>query len=127
MQNRAIVALKGKEYTLDFTFNCFCEWESMSGKSLSTMTNSLMTGLKELRLLVYCCLQRYHGSEIRTVEQAGDLLEGVDINDLFLKITPYVVYALTGRKPEEAESEKKKWGENPELSALGISEERLSN
>lgn len=70
------VTVGGKAYTLRPTFDALCEFETLTGKSLDSMLESINNGsLSGLRAVVWCVLQDQHGDEIKVLKDASRWIE----------------------------------------------------
>ena len=66
-----LIKINGKEYFLKFTINSLCE---MKECGLDVMKLDETMDFTQIRSLFYFGLKKIHGQEIKSVEQAGDLM-----------------------------------------------------
>ena len=66
-----LIKINNKEYFLKFTINSLCE---MKDCGLDVMELDETMDFAQLRSIFYFGLKKIHGQEIKSVEQAGDLM-----------------------------------------------------
>ena len=66
-----LIKINNKEYFLKFTINSLCE---MKECGLDVMKLDETIDFAQLRSIFYFGLKKIHGQEIKSVEQAGDLM-----------------------------------------------------
>ena len=66
-----LIKINNKEYFLKFTINSLCE---MKECGLDVMKLDETMDFTQIRSLFYFGLKKIHGQEIKSVEQAGDLM-----------------------------------------------------
>ena len=66
-----LIKITNKDYFLKFTINSLCE---MKECGLDVMKLDETMDFTQIRSLFYFGLKKIHGQEIKTVEQAGDLM-----------------------------------------------------
>ena len=81
-----LIKINNKEYFLKFTINSLCE---MKECGLDVMKLDETMDFTQIRSLFYFGLKKIHGQEIKSVEQAGDLMRDMDFSkraaDLYKK------------------------------------------
>lgn len=67
------VEVDGKRYTLRPDFNALCELEDLLGKTFTETALEMSNGRPNtgLRSVIWCLLQDKHGTEIKTLKDAG--------------------------------------------------------
>lgn len=66
-----LIKINNKEYFLKYTINSLCE---MKECGLDVMKLDETIDFAQIRSLFYFGLKKIHGQEIKSVEQAGDLM-----------------------------------------------------
>ena len=72
------------EWKLVFTFNALARAEAATGQNCLHALNLQSTSISQLRALLYATLMKFHSKV--TVEQAGDILEQVGIQNAIVAI-----------------------------------------
>lgn len=71
-----------KTYTLRFDMNAIAELEEASGMTMpqiaATLQDETKIGVRLIRAILWAGLQRYHKEEVKTLEDAGELLSEAD-------------------------------------------------
>ena len=92
-----LIKINNKDYFLKFTINSLCE---MKECGLDVMKLDETMDFAQIRSLFYFGLKKIHGQEIKTVEQAGDLMSCGTMEDLGNTISKVLIKSL-GMKQSE--------------------------
>jgi len=66
----------GKAFTLRLGVNAICQLETLVDRPFDQILTGVRQGsMREARLLLWAALQPYHSDTIRTVDDAGDLMD----------------------------------------------------
>jgi|GEM_PF-3681267 len=85
--NNDVIEINNKQYKLSFGWNALSKFEKLPGKSFFSFLSDRdeegdFDWSTELIILFFVTLQKHHGKEITTLEQAGDLMDEVSLKDL---------------------------------------------
>jgi hypothetical protein len=70
------IAARGKVYTLALTTNGACEIEAASGRLFEDICAGVSKyAIRDMRWLLWGCLQEYHADEIKTQTDAGKFID----------------------------------------------------